>query len=47
MKPDSKVLPPKNEKCDFIVMRNIGDFSAPPVKAITPEEFLELIQRSE
>ena len=37
----------ENEKCDFIVTRNIGDFSASPVKALAPEEFLELIQRGE
>ena len=33
----------ENEKCDFIVTRNIGDFSVSPVKAITPEEFLDLV----
>lgn len=37
----------ENEKCDFIVTRNIGDFSVSPVKAIAPEEFLELIQSHE
>ena len=32
----------ENEKCDFIVTRNIGDFSASPIKAITPDEFLDI-----
>ena len=32
----------EKEKCDFIVTRNIGDFSASPIKAITPDEFLDI-----
>jgi len=26
--------------CDFVVTRNVADFGASPVPAVTPEEFL-------
>jgi len=32
----------KRKKIDFIITRNVKDFSNSPVKAITPEEFLSL-----
>ena len=33
-----------NSGCDCIVTRNIADFAASPVKAITPEELITMIQ---
>jgi len=32
--------------CDFIVTRNISDFKKSPVKALTPEEFLNIYKNT-
>lgn len=31
--------------CDFIATRNIGDYRNSPIKAVTPEELLQVISR--
>ncbi len=33
-----------HNQCDFIVSRNISDFTASPVKALLPEEFLDCFE---
>lgn len=36
----------ESANCNFIITRNISDFKESPIKALTPEEFLNIIRTS-